>query len=159
MWKPVDTAPKDTRVLVSAKGKVWIGRHTQRWDANAQKLSNDLIWSIEGKTTAQVSGWQIDGWSELPTAKNAKVHVPWRPTTYLDALELSVRSGRILRENGLLDKSQIMALSKKDILALAGAGERTASEILEVRDKPYPPYLEQLSRSGEPSTNRRAHLE
>jgi hypothetical protein len=139
MWKS-DVPPTDQRVLVSAKGKTWIGIYRARWP-NFDKPT----WSIMGKTTSQIEGWRIDGWQPLPEAINAKPEPSrWKPVCYLDALELSKRSDTVLRAAGITDKKQIMELTEEDLRALPNAGSKTVKEILEWRHRPNKDWLAQI---------------
>lgn len=135
MWN-TENPPLDQRVLASVRGKVWIGRHREHW------TTKELVWAFEGKTLRETQGWVVDGWQALPEAINPQpIRSRWQPTTYLDAMELSVRSGRLLRENGITSKKAILALTRKDLMAIKGMGVKSADEILECRNSPHGPYV------------------
>ncbi|BCH24285.1 DNA-directed RNA polymerase subunit alpha C-terminal domain-containing protein [Mesorhizobium sp. L-8-3] len=52
---------------------------------------------------------------------------------FIDTLELSVRAGNVLRNNGITTPEQFMALTKPQVLSFTHAGSRTWREIYEVQ--------------------------
>lgn len=80
MWNDPETVPDDTRVLVSANGKVWIGRRSRLWDAFRDAPFDKPEWSIEGKTRGQIRAWDIEGWLALPTAASPRRRSPPQKT-------------------------------------------------------------------------------
>jgi DNA-directed RNA polymerase alpha subunit len=141
MWQSTEP-PTDRRVLVSAKGKVWIARRRPSWDWRS-KTFGDPEWSFDAKTVSQTKDWTIDGWQPLPEAIGAPKR--WEPTCYLDTLELSIRATNALRAANLLGKEQIMSLTRADLLRLKNVGAGTADEILKWREQPNPNLAERLA--------------
>lgn len=65
----------------------------------------------------------------------------------LDQLELSVRTGNVLRRTGTVNTLQdFMALSRKQVLALPHAGVRTWKEIAEIQSAHTPESREEERR-------------
>jgi hypothetical protein len=141
MWNNPETAPHDTRILVSANGKVWIGRLRFGWLSTEQRLSDKSEWSFEGKTKQQIKAWPINGWQHLPEAVNAKRR---KSLTYLDCLVLPTRTHNVLEKHGFTTRESLMGLTFIDLVKLPGISPETAEKVLIWRNKPELRRLERL---------------
>jgi DNA-directed RNA polymerase alpha subunit len=52
---------------------------------------------------------------------------------FLNALELSVRTHRILEREGIDNVDAFMALTTRDILKMSNAGRKTSNEVLDIQ--------------------------